>query len=310
MSLTPEEAIAIVIKEKELNKAVLAAKTSLKADEGDAKLQKKYDSAKAKYKAVYAEAVTARKLLKAIKAAAPPEPKTSKSDNIDRWTCELCDVTIKVNDNGHNREVHETGKKHLEKVADAAGKPKPKRGKKTEPGGEHLAWSCEFCHVTIATAARKTHESGARHKRMQVLGKKFREAFAETSKPGDWLCKCGQHNYASKDNCVREKCQLSKDKGDTMVPATPIPKEAEAEKSGNSTKKSFKDSEKAPLDPASRPASSKKAKTSSENGDPSPKKRKPAESLWLADDVGGAEAEEKPKKERDSSKKKTKKNKE
>jgi hypothetical protein len=78
MSLTPEEAIAIVIKEKELNKAVLAAKTSLKADEGDAKLQKKYDSAKAKYKAVYAEAVTARKLLKAIKAAAPPEPKTSK----------------------------------------------------------------------------------------------------------------------------------------------------------------------------------------------------------------------------------------
>jgi hypothetical protein len=53
-------------------------------------------------------------------------------------------------------------------VADAAGKPKPKKGKKTEPGGEHLAWSCEFCHVTIATAARKTHESGARHKRMQV----------------------------------------------------------------------------------------------------------------------------------------------
>jgi hypothetical protein len=31
-------------------------------------------------------------------------------------------------------------------------------------------------------------------------------------RPGDWMCKCGNHNYASKTICV--KCQSTKDQGD------------------------------------------------------------------------------------------------
>eukprot|EP00959_Pyramimonas_sp_CCMP1952_P183016 3827088-Pyramimonas_sp.AAC.1 len=78
MGMSQEEAVAIVVNEKELNKAVLAAKTALKGKEDDAKLQKKYNVAKENYKAVYKEAIVARKLLKEIKAAAPPEPRSEK----------------------------------------------------------------------------------------------------------------------------------------------------------------------------------------------------------------------------------------
>jgi hypothetical protein len=31
-------------------------------------------------------------------------------------------------------------------------------------------------------------------------------------RPGDWMCKCGNHNYSNKSMCV--KCQSSKDQGD------------------------------------------------------------------------------------------------
>ncbi|KAK3286317.1 hypothetical protein CYMTET_6124 [Cymbomonas tetramitiformis] len=220
-----EKVAELSAKEKELNKLVLAAKKAHLAKPDNAKLKKVYTDLKDKYKVVYQKHLGLKRKLKESGVSTAPKTSATNAEG-DTWTCPVCNVTIKTLNN--NVELHNKGKKHLKAVATQAAEAEEqnipgKTGDKSKlEDKEHLKWTCSLCDVTIATTAREAHETGKKHRiRLEEQGVAA-EKFRQESKAGDWLCRCGQHNYASKEICVRKKCQLVKSDGDTNTPAGTI----------------------------------------------------------------------------------------
>ena len=135
------------------------------------------------------------------------------------WTCDVCQITIRIKPIGPSaKDQHLAGKKHKkkEKAAAAAGAttdasgPTAAASSKAAPGPDMSKWwDCEICGFSLASSAKEGHLSGKKH---LYLARKHQE-FKENQRDGDWLCSCGQHNYASKVRCIRSKCRLAKEAG-------------------------------------------------------------------------------------------------
>jgi hypothetical protein len=183
-----------------LNIACQKAKAAHVAAPKDESLATAYKSAKAAFRA-FQQAREASRRERADPAAAQDDAK---------WTCEICNVTIK-NVDGHAQKVHLEGKAHKRKAAAAALAAASTASEKAALG----VFECKLCSCTGPLAARATHEAGAKH--VARLAEIVALWETDALKYGDWVCvQHGahvQHNYASKAVCRRATCDATREQG-------------------------------------------------------------------------------------------------
>lgn len=215
--------MAVGDEEAKLNLACTSAKAAFKASPSDVQARVNYEAAKAAFKAYQLE--KHQRLKEASPGEQPtarkrkrPAPENAEGSDTDAstWTCDICQVTIKVAADGRARTQHLAGKNHQKKTKHATAGTDAGAGSSLRTQ-EKSMWSCKLCGgCTGAESARAKHMSGTKHlNRLEAL-----RNVHDNLLRGDWVC-CAKshlpvHNYASKQVCCRAECGAPKAEGLTL----------------------------------------------------------------------------------------------